>query len=134
MVSHGYVIMSLSSELETFQTNIDFLTAVTRFQLKYFRIYLDHCVLYTFLVELTDLVWFLIELECDPDHYKHSFYQMRSQLLKLNNLSGKECRSTDSASHGTSGYTPVRLHAAETENRRLCISQDGRPPPLLAKK
>ena len=44
MVSHGYVIMSLSSELETFQTNIDFWSAVTRFQLKYFRIYLDHCV------------------------------------------------------------------------------------------
>ena len=62
MVSHGYVIMSLSSELETFQTNIDFWSAVTSDQLKYFRIYLDHCVLYTFLVGLVDLVWLLIEL------------------------------------------------------------------------
>ena len=78
VVSSGYVIMSLSSELETFQTNIDFWTAVTSFQLKYFRIYLAHCV------QLQNILGLslgkeggrsspIIELRCDPGHYKHSF-------------------------------------------------------------
>ena len=127
MVSHGYVIMSLSSELETFQTNIDFWSAVTSDQLKYFRIYLDHCVLYTFLVGLVDLVWLLIELKCDPDHYKHSFYQMRSQLLKLNNLSGKECRSTELCESRN-----LRLHPSQTprgRDRKPKIVYFSRRPP-----
>ena len=73
VVSYGYVIMSLSSELETFQTNIDFWTAVTSFQLKYFRIYLAHCAASrTFL----DWAWTrkvvlsssIIEVRCDPGH------------------------------------------------------------------
>ena len=75
MVSFGYVIMSLSSELETFQTNIDFWFCCHQLPIKIFQDIFSplYCVQNILELSLGKEGGPIIELRCNPDHYKHSF-------------------------------------------------------------
>ena len=120
MVSHGYVIMSLSSELETFQTNIDFWSAVTRFQLKYFRIYLANWVQSYILGLVIRTIINILSIT------------IRSQLLEF--ISGKDptvlCSNSRNLPLPQSDSTQLLTGDSQDSH----ISQDGRSPLRLDKK